>query len=455
MKNDYECPKCHNIFPSQNRFIHDARCTEENPMALDQSRQIQLGIKQNPIQKENNVNNDIKVENKKPPEKKPIIKEPPKLEKLEKPIKKSSTSKEFPEIFVCELCGETLPESEKKDHMYCHNLEKEQKEQNELLNNINNFGVSQREIEQQKEIEKIIKENNERRRQIQNQQEQRPRQQNQGNNNHHNSRHNQQNQRQNIQYQQNQGHTNQHNSRHNQQNQRQNIHYQQNQGHTNQHNNRQNQRNQRQQRININMNNNLIDNDDNILTNSDIQFFNQMGIHGISNVNSRPNISNQNQPHIRITRARTGPNGVTIIQQFGNNQSNIERMMDNNNIMFPNVMTGNRISSNRRFIPISHINDINSIFEQFFSGASYHEHPTSQQILDSLPETQIDDATKLDSEKKNCVICLEDFKNEDRATILPCIHLFHTDCIKNWLKTQDSCPICKYKLTGQNLNANQ
>ena len=195
MKNDYECPKCHNIFPSQNRFIHDARCTEENPMALDQSRQIQLGIKENPVQKEDNVNNDIQVEPKKPPEIKQIIKEPQNFEKVEQPIKQSSTSKEFPEIFLCEICGETLLESEKKDHMYCHNLERQQKEQNDLLNNIGNFGVSQREIEQQKKIEKMIKENNERRRIQSQQQNQRPSQQNQGHNQH-NSRQNQQHQHQ-------------------------------------------------------------------------------------------------------------------------------------------------------------------------------------------------------------------------------------------------------------------
>lgn len=426
MKNDYECPKCHNIFPTQNKFIHDARCTEENPMALDESRQLQLDNQQNPVKKEENENNDVKIEDKKRLEIKPIIAKPQNFETIEKSIKKSSTSNEFPEIFVCEICRDTIPASEKEDHMYCHNLEKQQKEQNNLLNNINNFGISQRDIEQQKKIEKMIKENNERRRQNQNpQQNQRSRRQNQEQNQHIYRR-------------------NQQNSRQNQQNQQ----------------NLQNQLNQRQQILNNNRNNNLIDNDDNILTESDIELFNRLGIHEINNINSRHNISNQNQhqPNIRITRARTGPNRISVFQQIGgNNQSNIERMMNNNNnMMNPNInmMMGNNNRSNRIFIPISNLNNINSLFEQLLSGSRYHEHPTSQQILNALPETQIDDITKLDSEKRNCVICLEDFKNGDKATILPCIHLFHTECIKNWLKTQDSCPICKFKLTRQNLNSN-
>ncbi|MBO6088931.1 MAG: hypothetical protein J6P37_01275 [Lachnospiraceae bacterium] len=41
----------------------------------------------------------------------------------------------------------------------------------------------------------------------------------------------------------------------------------------------------------------------------------------------------------------------------------------------------------------------------------------------------MEDVSKLDPEKKNCVICLEDFKNKDKAIILPCIHLFHKTCI--------------------------
>ena len=90
------------------------------------------------------------------------------------------------------------------------------------------------------------------------------------------------------------------------------------------------------------------------------------------------------------------------------------------------------------------------------------ENPTDEDILNELPETQIEDVNKLDPEKKNCIIkldpekknciiCLEDFKNGDKAIILPCIHLFHNECIKNWLKTQNTCPICKYKLTGENM----
>ena len=63
MENNYECPKCHNRFPIQNKIMHDARCTEENPMPLDKSRLIVLD-KLNNAQKKDNEN----INQEKPPE---------------------------------------------------------------------------------------------------------------------------------------------------------------------------------------------------------------------------------------------------------------------------------------------------------------------------------------------------------------------------------------------------
>ena len=38
MEDNYECPRCHNVFPSTNKVMHDLRCTEEKPLPLDASR---------------------------------------------------------------------------------------------------------------------------------------------------------------------------------------------------------------------------------------------------------------------------------------------------------------------------------------------------------------------------------------------------------------------------------
>jgi E3 ubiquitin-protein ligase RNF115/126 len=79
------------------------------------------------------------------------------------------------------------------------------------------------------------------------------------------------------------------------------------------------------------------------------------------------------------------------------------------------------------------------------------ENPVDSNLLESLPEFTIEDINKIPPEKKNCVICLNDFEKGHKAMILPCTHLFHSSCIKDWLKTQNTCPICKHVIDGDHL----
>ena len=46
------------------------------------------------------------------------------------------------------------------------------------------------------------------------------------------------------------------------------------------------------------------------------------------------------------------------------------------------------------------------------------------------------------------MICLDNFiDNETEITqILVCEHYYHHDCLKQWLKKNESCPYCKIKL---------
>ncbi|KAK7272530.1 hypothetical protein RJT34_29186 [Clitoria ternatea] len=44
----------------------------------------------------------------------------------------------------------------------------------------------------------------------------------------------------------------------------------------------------------------------------------------------------------------------------------------------------------------------------------------------------------------DCVICLESFIAGEPCQILPpCNHLFHSYCIKDWLKDNVTCPVCR------------
>lgn len=163
-------------------------------------------------------------------------------------------------------------------------------------------------------------------------------------------------------------------------------------------------------------------------------------------------INEPGQPNVIIRR-------VQRVNNFDNmdNDMGIPNFFQNFFNGNPNMGMGGLQSSNGRFIPIR-INfggngmgqgNMNDLIEQMLH--YNRDHPTDETIVSGLPEKKIDDIKKLDKDKTNCVICLEDFKNGDVTTNLPCLHMFHTDCIRNWLKKQNTCPICKYKLTAENI----
>ncbi|XP_072020687.1 LOW QUALITY PROTEIN: uncharacterized protein [Amphiura filiformis] len=44
---------------------------------------------------------------------------------------------------------------------------------------------------------------------------------------------------------------------------------------------------------------------------------------------------------------------------------------------------------------------------------------------------------------EKCTICLCNFEDEEDVRRLPCMHLFHQDCVDRWLSTNKRCPICR------------
>lgn len=45
-----------------------------------------------------------------------------------------------------------------------------------------------------------------------------------------------------------------------------------------------------------------------------------------------------------------------------------------------------------------------------------------------------------------CTICLDGFMSDIHVKCMPCLHLFHEDCIVTWLKQCNSCPVCRFEL---------
>ncbi len=71
-------------------------------------------------------------------------------------------------------------------------------------------------------------------------------------------------------------------------------------------------------------------------------------------------------------------------------------------------------------------------------------------ILDKLINNCTNDLTEQeynDNEYMDkCVICIENFVKNDMVTKLKCCHIFHKNCIIEWIKNKSICPVCRNKI---------
>ena len=90
--------------------------------------------------------------------------------------------------------------------------------------------------------------------------------------------------------------------------------------------------------------------------------------------------------------------------------------------------------------------DSNSQIRNFLS----EKNKDYDTIMKFLPIWEIRENKKSDN-NNNCVICLCEFNIGEQIAALPCLHIFHFECIKNWLKNELSCPVCKLQVNLNNI----
>ena len=148
--------------------------------------------------------------------------------------------------------------------------------------------------------------------------------------------------------------------------------------------------------------------------------------------NNEENRNNNSNNNIDMSTITLGGNNHNIIFRYQNiNMRNRRNSMDNNYI--------NRISA------LNNSSSDNSNNNSF----SDNQENKSSKDLDNFSNnpnyaiSKIKDPKKLSENKKKCLICLEKFRKGEESIILPCIHMFHSTCIKKWMKIKDFCPLCK------------
>ena len=65
----------------------------------------------------------------------------------------------------------------------------------------------------------------------------------------------------------------------------------------------------------------------------------------------------------------------------------------------------------------------------------------SKEKINSIPNKPFHKA--LFEDNCQCIICMENFSENELVKQLLCGHIFHGDCIDHWLSQQKNCPFCK------------
>ena len=125
------------------------------------------------------------------------------------------------------------------------------------------------------------------------------------------------------------------------------------------------------------------------------------------------------------------------IKERTNNLTTAQRQLNYSTLL--NIIKANRLRLN-----ININNNINNIInEEPINNDNNKINKENVKILELLQDMKLTKEILEKIENKQCLICLENYIVEENLCYLPCFHLFHSDCIKAWIKKSNKCPLCK------------
>lgn len=92
-------------------------------------------------------------------------------------------------------------------------------------------------------------------------------------------------------------------------------------------------------------------------------------------------------------------------------------------------------------------NGFSDVLNESFNQEQQRENsnPTRKNIIEKLKTVKLNEI-----EEKDCSICLEEYNYQSKIILLPCLHCFHSKCIKKWLSKNVTCPICRKDINKEN-----
>ncbi|XP_058738587.1 E3 ubiquitin-protein ligase ATL6-like [Vicia villosa] len=73
-------------------------------------------------------------------------------------------------------------------------------------------------------------------------------------------------------------------------------------------------------------------------------------------------------------------------------------------------------------------------------------------VIDTFPILQYSEVKihKIGKEDLECAVCLSEFEDTETLRLIPkCDHVFHTECIDEWLALHTTCPVCRANLVPE------
>ena len=202
---------------------------------------------------------------------------------------------------------------------------------------------------------------------------------------------------------------------------------------------------------NNNNNNNINNNNDNQEEGNILQKLSS----GLSNISSTLNTFGEigNQLHNFSSNIMSNPiaNNLFRTESLNENNNSNNNNRSNRNERRINFDNNNNIVP---FISVPFRDNLRSRPRIIIGGRRIHRdnrnhnHISSNEvdrIMELLPCSVLTE--KKDGENKECIVCLSEFEVGESITTLPCVHIFHNECIKSWLKSNNHCPICKFEIT--------
>ena len=99
----------------------------------------------------------------------------------------------------------------------------------------------------------------------------------------------------------------------------------------------------------------------------------------------------------------------------------------------------------------SHMPHGNNPFAQEQQQPSRAPPPACPKAIRQLPLVSVTPEDLVDENNRECCICFEEHNIHDKVIRLPCAHIYHPQCITQWLVKHCTCPVCRYELPTDNV----